>query len=110
MIYGSTTKATNWQPKRRREKFVRALLWFIPAASPDHEKFYPLVKRWALEIDELGRANREIGLGENGEVLFRAPDERNMGMWTDSSMIFGAGDLEPMEQSKFEALWAESKQ
>jgi hypothetical protein len=106
MRYGSTTKGTTFRPPGPGQKVVRSLLSFVPAASPDHEKLYPLVKRWVLEVTDAGLPNREVGLGEGDRALFRAPEGRNMGMWTDSPMVFGDDDLEPITAAQFEALWS----
>jgi hypothetical protein len=104
--FGTTTTATNWPTSKPWPvRLLRVLLWFVPHANPDNEPLYPLVRRWALEIDETGKPVREVGLGADSIVLFRAPDRRNRGMWTDSPVTISLHGLEPMEQHAFEDLW-----
>ena len=105
MYYGSTTKSTNHEPNDWRIKIARALLWFIPRSAPDHELLYPSVRKWLVEIDEKGNANREIGLGKDNAPLFAAPEGRNIGFWTDSPYAFSREELAPIEASEFERLW-----
>jgi hypothetical protein len=106
MRFGTTTKATNW-PERHswKVRVVRALLWFIPRANPDNEALYPKVRLWAVEVDDDGKPNREVGVGEDGTPLFRSPEGRNFGFWTDSPMTFNDGDLQPILEREFEDLW-----
>lgn len=106
MPFGTTATATDW-PKVTPwpVRVLRVLLWFIPRANPDNELLYPHVRRWALEVDAMGKPLREVGLGEGSKVLFRAPDRRNRGMWMDSQVTIAAEDLESLDQAEFEALW-----
>lgn len=105
MIYGSTTLATDFVSDSWKEKLLRVLLFFIPRGSPDHEKLYPLVRKWYLEIDETGDPVREIGLDAEGRPLFGAPDDRNLGFWTDSPKEFQPSELYSMLAEEFEKLW-----
>ena len=109
MFYGRTLLATDWGTDPWQVKVIRTVLFFIPAANPDNEKQYPLVKEWCLEVDESGRPMREIGLGSNGEPLFGAPDERNYGFWTDGkdTDTLQKEDLSPLSKDEFERLWHE---
>lgn len=107
-MYGTTSLATSWPPREPWQvRILRALLWFIPRANPDNEKLYPRVHRWALELDEDRKPVREVGVGANGKALFRAPDKRNYGFWTDNAQAFEIDILETMNPAAFEALWAE---
>lgn len=106
MVYGTTTLAANRSEREPWQvRILRVLLWFIPLANPDNERLYPRVRRWALELDAENRPQREIGLGSNGEALFRAPDGPNFGFWTDSSEPFDVKVLKALDVKSFEALW-----
>ena len=106
MPYGTTTRGTNWPTKEPWQvRLLRALLWFVPRANPDNEPLYPQLRRWALELDDGGKPLREVGLGEGDVVLFRAPDERNFGFWTDSAEAVPGEYLLPLDQQEFESLW-----
>jgi len=106
MPFGFTTTATDFPARQPWQvRLLYRLFWFIPRANPDNEPLFPLVRRWALEINEEGKPVREVGLGEGGTVLFRAPHRRNFGMWTDSPVTFSPRDLEPMDKAAFEQLW-----
>ena len=83
------------------------LLFFKPRPSPDHERFYHLVRKWYIELDDCGVPVREIGLDSEGRPLFRAPDGRNLGFWTDSTEAFQDGPLTPIKAEEFERLWHE---
>ena len=109
MTYGSTSLATNFGPDCWQVRFWRALLFFIPRASPDHEPLYRRVKKWYLELDDSGVPVREIGLDADGQALFGAPDDRNFGFWTDSKEAFQQDQLSPMPAEEFERLWRESQ-
>jgi len=105
MHYGSTKLATNFGPDPWQVRVLRLLLFFIPKANPGNEKLYPLVKSWYLEVDDSNVPVREIGLGENGEPLFAAPDQRNFGFWTDSREPFDTEHLQPISAEEFLGLW-----
>ena len=98
--------ATDWPTKEPWQvRLLRRVLWFIPSSNPDNEPLYPRVRRWALEINDCGKPIREVGIGDSDVVLFRAPQGRNYGMWTDSPVTFTPNDLEPMDAAEFERLW-----
>jgi hypothetical protein len=105
MRYGSTTKATRFGPPDWRIRFIRAVLFFVPAANPDAERLYPKVKTWLLEIGSDGAPVREVALDEEGAVLFRAPEGRNVGFWTDSDAKFSELDLVAISSEQFEGFW-----
>lgn len=100
MSYGYVNEDGAW-PKEPR--FIKWLFWFIPRANPDIESLFPMVRRWALELDSSGKPIREVGLGDENRVLFKAPDHRNRGMWTDSSVLIQ--NIEPMNEESFNSLW-----
>lgn len=110
MHYGYTDRATDWNEKEMNGfgiRLIKALLFFIPKANPDNEKLYPLVKKWFIEIDEKGIANREIGLDKDGEPLFSSPNDRNFGLWTDCDEVFDVKELELSNKEHFELIWSE---
>lgn len=103
--YVATTKGTDLRTPDWRNRLARAMLFFIPRASPDHEPIYPRVRKWLVEIDDSGQPNREIGLDHDGLPVLAAPNERNAGFWTDSPYRFTAEEGEVIEAAYFEALW-----
>ena len=109
MLYGITTEATDFTDKsisNWRIRLLRLLLFFVPRANPDNEKLYPLVKFWAIEFDEKGWPQREVGLDSSGAPLFGAPDARNTGFWPDmASKQFSVAELQPLSEEAFNALW-----
>ena len=105
LFYGSTTLATDFGPKPWQVRLLSLLLFFIPKANPDNEALYPLVKKWYVEIDEDGRAVREIGVSADNIVLFTAPDDRNVGFWTDSDMRFSTENLSAITSAEFKKMW-----
>jgi hypothetical protein len=111
MHYGLTTKATNFSEEAVsdwRIRLLEAILFFVPRANPDHERLYPQVRTWALELDEDGWPQREVGLDASGRPLFRAPDERNTGFWPDLAyMQFDKAELAPISKEAFDAFWAD---
>jgi hypothetical protein len=104
--YGSTTKATDFAPPNRKAQLIRVALWFMPRANPDFEPLFPQVRKWLVEIDESGRAQREVALGADGTPLFAAPDARNLGFWTDSDKTFAKSELASLSALEFEQLWS----
>jgi hypothetical protein len=106
MYYGSTTEATDFVPLDWKSRVIRAVFWFIPSANPDFERLFPLVRKWLVEIDDDGNAQREVALSADGAPLFAAPDERNCGFWTDSSKEFARAELGDLSAAEFEAAWA----
>jgi hypothetical protein len=107
--YGTTTVATDFTVAELRHwkiKLARALLFFVPRANPDIEMLYPQVRKWALELSEDGWPQREIGLGDQGAILFRTPNDRNTGFWTDMALRkFERSELQEISASEFEHLW-----
>jgi hypothetical protein len=113
MYYGRTKKFTDWDDRDIKSWKVRLLyllFFFIPKANPDHEKLYPKVKEWLLEIDQSEQPVREIALDKDGNVLFASPNKRNFGFWTDVDGPVRKHELLPVEQSVFEDLWRKASQ
>jgi hypothetical protein len=110
MYYGSTLAATTFTEPMMRSlpvRIIRSVLFFVPSANPDVEKLYPRVKKWILEVSEDGWPQREIGLDENALPLFRLPNERNSGFWTDMARTkFMRSDLVLIDADEFEKCWA----
>jgi hypothetical protein len=109
MFYGSTLEATDWSEEMMnnwKAKIIKALLFFIPRANPDNEKFYPLISMWLVEIDDNGWPKREVALDKNNQVLFCSPDQKNTGFWTDMAIQqFTKSELIPVDQDYFEQCW-----
>lgn len=110
MHYGITTEATDFTEEMMsdwRARILKAVLFFVPRANPDHESLYPQVKSWALELSDGGWPQREVGLDSAGSPLFRAPDDRNTGFWPDmAAKQFSKAELQPITADDFERLWA----
>jgi hypothetical protein len=104
--YGSTTEATHFAAHEGKARLLRVALWFIPRANPDFECLFPQVRKWLVETDESGRAHREVAVGAEGTPRFAAPDERNLGFWTDSDQTFSRSELAPLSALEFEQLWS----
>lgn len=112
MNYGYTTLATDMSKKDLDSigaKVLRAIFFFIPRSNPDHEKLYPQVAKWFLEVDKNGVPNREVGLDENDQPLFSAPNDRNFGFWTDGNKTFDEKELECSTKEEFETVWLIAK-
>jgi len=110
MIYGITTEATDFTGSKVQAwgvRIIRAALFFVPRANPGHEPLYPKVRSWALELDENGWPQREVGLDSSGNPLFGAPDDRNTGFWPDmAEKQFTPAELKPISQAAFNRLWS----
>ena len=80
--YSIVQKATFW------EKIIdRLLSHFVPMTNPTLEENLDYVKEWYLEYDDVEEyTNREVGVAENGLVVFKAPFEENWGYWCDNDM------------------------
>jgi len=109
MLYGSTTLATDFSQDSWQVKALGFVLSFIPKASPDNEKLYPLVKKWCLVIDDNGMVNREIGLDAIGRPLFASPNQRNLGFWPDTDKKFDKSELDLISAEQFETLWQQAR-
>jgi hypothetical protein len=109
MRYGSTTKATSFLAPDWKISLTKTLLFFIPAANPHSEALYPRVKKWLVEVDDDGAPNREIALDIEGRPLFRAPEVRDLGFWTDSDVRLASADLEPVTADEFERRWTKAE-
>jgi hypothetical protein len=110
MHYGITTEGADFTEEMIadwRVRLLKAILFFVPRANPDNERFYPQVRSWALELDEDGWPQREVGLDSSGTPLFRAPDDRNTGFWPDMAIKqFDNSELNPISEDAFNALWS----
>ena len=109
MRYGITTEATDFSAEDLndwRVRLLKAVLFFIPRANPDIERLYPQVKQWVLELSDDGWPQREIALAESGNVLFRTPNHRNTGFWTDMAhKQFKQEELRAISAEEFQSLW-----
>ena len=97
------------------EKVIDWLLnHFIPMANPTLEENLYYVKEWYLEYDDVEEyTNREVGVGENGLVVFKAPFEENWGYWCDNDMTmddYRNLNIHAISKEAFEKLWNEEVQ
>ena len=104
--YSIAQKATFW------EKIIdRLLSHFVPMANPTLEENLGYVKEWYLEYDDVEEyTNREVGVGENGLVVFKAPFEENWGYWCDNDMTmddYRNLNIHAISKEAFEKLWNE---
>jgi len=89
--------------------FLRALAWvllhMVPKGSPDYDVHIELVAYWLVEVDDEGRAEREIGFNVQHEPILFAPTNRNYGLWTDSDRIFSPEQFESRNEFPFDGTW-----
>lgn len=109
MLIGKKTKNTLW------EKIIDWLLnHFMPMANPTLDKNLGYVKEWYIEYDDVEEyANREVGVAENGLVVFKAPFEENWGYWCDNDMTmddYRNLNIHAISKEAFEKLWNEEIQ
>ena len=107
--YSIVQKATFW------EKIIdRLLSHFVPMANPTLEENLGYVKEWYLEYDDVEEyTNREVGVAENGLVVFKAPFEENWGYWCDNDMTmddYRNLNIHSISKEAFEKLWNEEIQ
>ena len=84
---------------------VKALLGIFPKASPDYNRSPWPVAYWLVEVDDDGRAEREIGFTAQHQPVLFAPTDRNLGTWTDSDRIFSPEEFEAQNGYPFIATW-----
>ena len=83
--------------------------WIFPQANPDFDKKYDLVKTWLLEFEnENSEPLREVGLDNQNRVIVIGPFGKNLGYWTDNSLMYS--DFERFNPEKitpvlFDQLW-----
>lgn len=109
VLIGKKTKNTLW------EKIIDWLLnHFMPMANPTLDKNLDYVKEWYLEYDDVEEyTNREVGVAENGLVVFKAPFEENWGYWCDNDMTmddYRNLNIHAISKEVFEKLWNEEIQ
>ena len=97
------------------EKIIdRLLSHFVPMANPTLEENFDYVKEWYLEYDDVEEyTNREVGVAENGLVVFKAPFEENWGYWCYNDMTtddYRNLNIHAISKEAFEKLWNEEIQ
>ena len=79
-------------------------------------EFYPLhdqaqlintVSYWYLEINDTGKAIREIGFNGIDEAIRIAPWRGNLGKWPESNTTFKPEEYEHLSESEFADTWRE---
>jgi hypothetical protein len=74
---------------------VSILRLFAASGNPCADFLYERVTSWHIEINADGRAMREVGLDENGNVIVIAPWRDNNGYYVNSD-----GALDPTKYSQ----------
>jgi hypothetical protein len=80
----------------------------IDSANPSYRGKYHLVDSWLIEFDESGNPLREIGLDDQGAVVFAGPSERDYGFWLDQKLAYPDFTGDPVSLEYFEQMWAAS--
>ena len=110
MFYGTTQSATNFTESMLRSwpvGIIKAILFFVPRANPAVERLYPQVKKWVIEVSDDGWPRREVALDSGDLPIFRLPNGRNTGFWTDMAKHrFEPTDLVAIDAVEFDRLWA----
>ena len=109
MRYLRTTMATGFSKRGALDTALRALLFFIPRATPDYDHRLHGVTVWLVEFDDDGLPGREIGLDGAGCPVVLGPNERNYGFWLDTSMRFVDVAGDEIGHHEFERTWAEAQ-
>lgn len=109
MRYLRTTMATGFSKRGALDTALRALLFFIPRATPDYDHRLLGVTVWLVEFDDDGLPGREIGLDGAGCPVVLGPNERNYGFWLDTSMRFVDVAGDEISHNEFERTWAEAQ-
>ena len=109
VLIGKKTKNTLW------EKIIDWLLnHFMPMANPTLDKNLGYVKEWYIEYDDVEEyANREVGVAENGLVVFKAPFEYNFGYLCYNDMTMDEDrnlNIHAISKEAFDKLWNEEIQ
>ena len=87
--------------------FWQALAWVIhrviPTASPDYIRHLRAAAYWLVEVDDNGRASRDISFTAQHEPILFTPTNRNYGLWTDSDRLFSLEEFKSRKGFPFEA-------
>ena len=88
----------------------KLLLKFVPEANPDFEDKISLVRTWLAEVDNSSLLpEREIGIGDNGDVLMIMPWRNNYGYWTDNNLklndVHTHFDVKTITEDSFKEQW-----
>jgi len=108
MKYIRTKKATQWQKREGIcDKLVQFVYSFFPNVNPRYQHKYYLLNEWYMEFDESGFVIREMGIDENGKVLFASPYKKNPGFWIESDMKLTDFENDEISSEDFSLLWNE---
>ena len=114
--YSIAQKATFWEKITNKllTHLVKLLTHLVPKANPTLEENLDYVKEWYIEYDDVEEyTNREVGVAENGMVVFKAPFEENLGYWCDNDMTmddYRNLNIHAISKEAFEKLWNEEVQ
>ena len=76
VLVGKKPKDTFWEKITNKllTHLVKLLTHLVPKANPTLEENLDYVKEWYIEYDDVEEyTNREVGVAENGMVVFKAP-------------------------------------
>lgn len=113
VLVGKKPKDTFWEKITNKllTHLVKLLTHLVPKANPTLEENLDYVKEWYIEFDDVEEyTNREVGVAENGMVVFKAPFEENWGYWCDNDMTmddYRNLNIHAISKEAFEKLWNE---
>lgn len=113
VLVGKKPKDTFWEKITNKllTHLVKLLTHLVPKANPTLEENLDYVKEWYIEYDDVEEyTNREVGVAENGLVVFKAPFEENLGYWCDNDMTmddYRNLNIHAISKETFEKLWNE---
>jgi len=103
VIAPASQPASSMQARLLLERPLRSV---SAEANPDFESLYPSVRQWWVEVNNSGVPQREIGFTEPSVAVVAGPLGGNVGFWTDSAVIFNAGEHEAVADAAFEEAWS----
>lgn len=93
------------------ERIVTKLLKaIIPLANPTLDGKLENVKIWYIEYNDVEQyTNREIGIDNNGLLVFKAPCGDNLGYWCDTDLTlddYSNFNIHFVPKEEFETKWS----
>ncbi len=93
-----------------KKVLISILTSAIPKANPDFDDKIEDVEKWLVECEtETGIPTREIGLDNEGRVLFKMPYKNNYGYWTDNNLLLNDFNEKlkatKLDKETFESKW-----
>lgn len=88
-----------------KPNIIERILTFLLPKSNDTNVNSDSVLYWFLEVED-GNIKREIGFNQENNVSYRAPSNRNYGIWCDSFVeINKLEDYDEISVTTFESYW-----